>query len=95
MTDFLADAPVVARAYCPGCEPGADPTREILDVRWCDAHAPQRDGPDDATVTSDAFLSGSAEAGGDANRLWCELLHRGPKAPGQRRRVPPPRRTVV
>jgi hypothetical protein len=28
-------------------------------------------------VASDSYLSGSAEAGGDANRLWCELLHRG------------------
>ena len=95
MTDFLADAPIVARAYCPGCEPGADPTREILDVRWCDAHAPARDGSDDATVTSDAFLSGSAEAGGDANRLWCELLHRDPKPRRPNRRLPVPRQTPV
>jgi hypothetical protein len=71
----MTDATVVARSYCPGCEPDADPTREILDVRWCDAHAPTRDGSDDAVVTSEAFLSGSAEAGGDANRRWCELLH--------------------
>ncbi|HEV8639939.1 MAG TPA: hypothetical protein VGV13_02455 [Methylomirabilota bacterium] len=80
MTEFIADAPVVARSYCPGCEPDADPTREILDVRWCDAHAPTRDGCDDTAVTSDAFLSGSAEAGGDANRRWCELLHASSKA---------------
>jgi hypothetical protein len=97
MTDFLTDAPVVARAYCPGCEPDADPTREILDVRWCEAHAPARDGTADNTVTSDAFLSGSAEAGGDANRLWCELLHRSPKARSSpRRRLPAaPRRPAV
>ncbi|OLC17340.1 MAG: hypothetical protein AUH29_02160 [Candidatus Rokubacteria bacterium 13_1_40CM_69_27] len=86
MTEFIADAPVVARSYCPGCEPDADPTREILDVRWCDAHAPTRDGSDDAVVTSDAFLSGSAEAGGDANRRWCELLHAGSKAQRTRAR---------
>lgn len=75
MTDFLTDTPVVARSYCPGCEPDTDPVREILDVRWCDAHTPARDGPDDAVVASDAYLSGSAEAGGDVNRRWCELLH--------------------
>jgi hypothetical protein len=75
VTEFIADATCVARAYCPGCEPGADPTREILDVRWCDGHAPARDGSDDAVVTSEAFLSGSAEAGGEANRRWCELFH--------------------
>lgn len=49
-------------------------------MRWCDAHSPGRDGTDDATVTSEAFLSGSAEAGGDANRRWCEMLHGGWKA---------------
>lgn len=75
MTDFLTDTPVVARSYCPGCEPEADPVAEILDVRWCDAHTPARDGSDDAIVASDAYLSGSAEAGGDVNRRWCELLH--------------------
>ena len=76
MTDFLTDTPVVARSYCPGCEPHADPHHEILDVHWCDAHVPARDGLDDAAVTSEALLSGSAEAGGDVNRLWCELIHR-------------------
>jgi hypothetical protein len=33
--------------YCPGCEPEADPTREILDVRWCESHSPVRGGLDD------------------------------------------------
>jgi hypothetical protein len=80
VTEFIADAAIVARSYCPGCEPDADPTREILDVRWCDAHVPCRDGSDDAVVTSEAFLSGSAEAGGDANRRWCEMFHGGWKA---------------
>ncbi|MBI2014106.1 MAG: hypothetical protein HYS77_00975 [Candidatus Rokubacteria bacterium] len=84
MTDFLTDTPVVARSYCPGCEPDADPFCEILDVRWCDAHAPVRDGPDDTTAASDAYLSGSAEAGGEVNRRWCELLH-GATGPRPRR----------
>jgi hypothetical protein len=91
VTEFIADATCVARAYCPGCEPGADPTREILDVRWCDGHAPARDGSDDAVVTSEAFLSGSAEAGGEANRRWCELFHsaaRERRTPRSGRRLP-------
>jgi hypothetical protein len=71
------DSPVVARPWCPGCEPLADPILQILDLRYCDQHVPHRDGSDDDSVTSDNYLSGSAEAGGDANRLWCELLHRG------------------
>lgn len=85
MTDFVTETPVVARSYCPGCEPDADPVREILDVRWCDGHAPARDGPDDAAVSSDAYLSGSAEAGGEVNRRWCQLLH-GPDPDRLRRR---------
>jgi hypothetical protein len=76
VSEYLTDSPVVARSWCPGCEPLADPTLEILDVRYCDQHAPGRDGSDDSSVTSDSHVSGSVEAGGDANRLWCQLLHR-------------------
>jgi hypothetical protein len=75
VTDYLPDTPNVARAYCPGCEPGADPSREILDVRWCESHCPVRDGADDEIVIASAYLSGSAEAGGDDNRRWCAILH--------------------
>jgi hypothetical protein len=50
--------------------------REVLDVRWCDEHLPVREGSDDQRVDSSAFLSGTAEAGGDVNRRWCELFHR-------------------
>ena len=70
------DSPVVARAWCPGCEPFADPFLQILDTRYCDQHLPSRDGFDDSCVTTDSHLSGGAEAGGDANRLWCEFFHR-------------------
>ena len=75
VTDYLQDSPCVARAYCPGCEPDADPSQEILDVRWCESHLPARDGADDEVVTTSAYLSGSAEAGGDDNRQWCDILH--------------------
>jgi len=86
VTEFIADAPIVARSYCPGCEPDADPLAEILDVRWCDAHAPARDGSDDNSVSCEGFMSGSAEAGGDANRRWCQLLHSAPRRPRPARR---------
>ena len=56
-------------------EPDADPSQEILDVRWCESHSPARDGADDEVVTASAYLSGSAEAGGDDNRRWCDILH--------------------
>jgi hypothetical protein len=76
MSDYIADTPSIARLYCPGCEPEADPTSEILDVRWCEAHSPVRGGADDEVVSAAAYLSGSSEAGGDDNRRWCELFHR-------------------
>jgi len=85
VSDYLTDSAPIARAYCPGCEPDADPIREILDVRWCELHTPAREGSDDSTVSADGFLSGSAEAGGDANRRWCELVH----ASTRRRSRPP------
>jgi hypothetical protein len=75
VTEFIPDSPSVARAYCPGCEPEADPSVEILDLRWCQTHLPGSQGLDDATVRVENFLSGSVEAGGDDNRRWCELLH--------------------
>jgi hypothetical protein len=77
VTDFPAEKPPLARAYCPGCEPAADPLREILDVHWCDSHAPCRAGPDDVLATARGTAYGSAEAGGEDNRRWCELIHRG------------------
>ena len=75
--DFPPEKPSVPRAYCPGCEPHADVLREMLDVQWCAAHVPDRDGTDDLRVNAEAILSGTAEAGGGDNRAWCELIHRG------------------
>ena len=86
MPEFVADSPIVARPFCPGCEPGTDPTSEILDTRWCDAHAPVRGGAQDEHVRSEAYLSGSSEAGGDENRRWCDLIHRGSPARASRAR---------
>jgi hypothetical protein len=78
----LGDSPDLSRAYCPGCEPSADPLREILRVFWCAAHAPSIDGPDDDLIKRDLVLSGSGEAGGWETRAMCALLHRA------RRRAP-------
>ena len=80
MMDHLTDTPSLARMYCPGCEPSADPAFEILDVRWCASHAPQGRGVDDDVVVASAWISGSSEAGGEDNRRWCELFHRTARA---------------
>jgi hypothetical protein len=76
VTDFPAAAPQVGRAYCPACEPSADPIREILDVRGCEAHAPGRDGVEDGNIRLEAFGASSSEVGGADNRRWCDLIHR-------------------
>lgn len=77
MSDFLPDTPALARYYCPGCDHDADPTREILDPRWCNEHEPGRTGSaDDRVTTTGAHLSGSADVGGEENKRWCDLLHR-------------------
>jgi hypothetical protein len=78
VTDFPIEKPSAARAYCPGCEPDADPVQEILDVRWCDLHVPARAGLDDVLVAARGTTYGTAEAGGEDNRRWCELIHREP-----------------
>lgn len=75
LSDIPAETPRVARAYCPACEPDADDFQEILEVQWCSVHMPMREGVDDARVMSDAMLTGSAEAGGDENRRWCDVIH--------------------
>ena len=80
MTEYIPSSPNVARLWCPVCEPSADPTAEILDVRYCDAHPPEREGSADVIVRTELGLSGTGEAGGDANRWWCELLHRSARA---------------
>jgi len=76
MSDYLPDTPLMGRWYCPGCEPEADPIAEILDVRYCDGHAPNREGAEDGQVTEQGYMSGSAEAGGDENRAACDMIHR-------------------
>ena len=100
MTELRSDSPVLARLYCPGCEPDADPFAEILDVHWCDAHVPSREGAEDATVAAAIVVSGSAEAGGEGNRRWCELFHREvrrstPASERRRRRSSPEPATVT
>jgi hypothetical protein len=87
MTETIRDTPIVTRTYCPGCEPDAEDaeqlraTGQLLEVRWCDPHTPDRAGAEDATVALDSYPAGSGEAGGESNRAWCALLH-----PRRRRR---------
>lgn len=74
MTDWLSDTPVMATMYCPGCETERDPTREVLDVRYCADHAPTTVGDADPEVAQN-WISGTQECGED-NAKWCQLFHR-------------------
>ena len=76
VTDSLRGMQPASRSSCPGCEPGADPLGETLELRWCEVHAPSRAGLDDGRVHFDAQRTWSEEAGGEENRRWCDLLHR-------------------
>ena len=76
VTDFIEPrSSVVVRPYCPSCEPDTDPTRTLVELRWCPTHTPAWGGSDDLLVTANALPGGSGEAGGEDNRRWCELIH--------------------
>lgn len=77
MTDWTQDTPIISRLYCPGCEPEADPIKDILDIFWCETHMPSREGALDRVVTPAGYISGSGECGGDDNRKVCDFIHRG------------------
>ncbi len=77
MSDFLPDSPMMVRLYCPTCEPYADDGTALLDTLYCDAHRPSTEGAMDRIVDSSNYLAGSMEAGGEDNRKWCEIFHRG------------------
>lgn len=74
--DWLPDSPVVARPYCPICEPEADQMAEMLETRYCESHCPSRGGESDGEVNAQSYMSGSAEAGGADNKAYCDFFHR-------------------
>ncbi len=76
MTDYTTDTPNLGRDWCPECEPGADPTREILSTLRCKSHTLTVTGADDDAVRDQEYVGGTGEAGGSANRILCDLIHR-------------------
>jgi hypothetical protein len=76
VTDSRRGMQPASRSSCPGCEPGADPLDETLELRWCEVHAPSQAGLDDGRVHFNTQGTSSEEAGGEDNRRWCDLLHR-------------------
>ena len=89
VTDFIEPrSSVVVRPYCPSCEPDTDPTRDLVELRWCPTHAPAWGGADDLLVTANALPGGSGEAGGEDNRRWCALIHGDQSRRPVKRRLP-------
>jgi hypothetical protein len=71
----------IATEFCPVCEPDRDIFAEILAPQLCIRHRDEQHdalthNPDDASITSQAYMSGTAEAGGFTNREWCSIIHR-------------------
>lgn len=54
----LDDAPWTTAAWCPTCEPSRDPTREVLDTRYCQDHRPDVSGTADLIHGMDFLLHG-------------------------------------
>lgn len=63
---------VYVREWCITCDPEGVP--EPWMPKTCNRHLPPESGSADSQVRADAFLSGSAEAGGVENRTFCELF---------------------
>ena len=79
----MKDTPKLGRSWCPTCEPECDPTREILDVRFCEPHREtDKACPDDALAKTDRILvGGTTEADGHDCREFMKLIRRsGPVA---------------
>lgn len=72
MSDYLPESPFLATLWCPGCRPDQDPTKEILEVRWCHLHSPSTSGSADGEVPYSNRILASVEADGHD----CAAIHR-------------------
>ncbi len=80
MSDSVVpDSPMVARAWCPSCDPHVDPSRELVYTRWCDAHQPELGGAEDRRVTTrdDFALHAPSEADAETCRAFANAITHG------------------
>ncbi len=71
---LLTETPAEIPTHCPTCRPDLDPESYVL--AWCGEHRPDLAGSGDGLVAIGQDYLGAVEAGGESNRLLCELLHR-------------------
>ena len=69
MTNELPESGIVGEHFCPACDPNRDPIAEaeagnVYTIRYCSAHEPPREGPDDALVGPGYPRVGTGEAEG-------------------------------
>lgn len=63
--------------WCPDCDPTGIP--EPCTLKPCALHQPSVEGSADLQARGQDgayWQSGSADAGGESNARWCEVLHR-------------------
>ena len=66
-SDSAYETPFLGIRWCPECEPGRDPCREILFTEWCGKHWPH----------GEMRIVSLNEVEGVENKKICDLLHRG------------------
>jgi len=64
---------IPAETWCPECS--GPPQNERASVAYCQIHMPPTTGEADRLIEPGAYIF-HGEAGGDENRLTCNLLHR-------------------
>ena len=65
-------SPETVHEWCPTCSPDHAPEPWIM--KYCGIHLQSHDGAADVSLGAPFYLSGNAEAGGDENRAFCDLI---------------------
>lgn len=75
MSNWVDETGIVIPMLCPVCHPEAEP--RDYQVTFCAEHYPQTPGECDRLVETIGYISGSAEAEGANNKVFCDFIHRG------------------
>jgi hypothetical protein len=76
MSAWTPDSITEIASHCQTCFPDLDPESYVS--AWCRDHAPDLGGSGDEMAKANLgqdYLSGTGEAGGEASRAVCALIH--------------------